>query len=295
MSNRPLTVDQRRALWARYAPPVGVARALAPRRRPTRVAYDRATIAVRISHPGGGHRSAAVYAHDLSTGGVSFLYPGFLHAGTAVSAALRRAAGGEAVAHGYVAWCRHVGGLWHAVGVGFVAPLEPADFVDPAGPDDVAPRQPDAPIEVKPHLPQPPPTGGLAGRVLYLDDHELDQGLFLHTVRRTKLKVTCVATAAAAMAAVAAQEFDLVAVDLNLGPKGPSGERAMADLRAVGYGGPFVIVTDEAGDRLDSRRDRRRRQRPDARDPQAVHARRAAGGAGRRDADRRAAGRRRGR
>ena len=249
MSNQPLTVEQRRALWARHKPAVGAAKGLPPRRRPPRVAYDTATVAVRITHPGGGHRSAAVYAHDLSTGGVSFLYPGFLHAGTAVSTALRRAGGGEAVAHGYVAWCRHVGGLWHGVGVGFASPLDPADFVDPAGPDWATM---DVRVEVKPHAAAHSPATGPAGRVLYLEDQEMDQGLFLHTVRRTRLKVTAVGTSTAAVAAVAAGEFELVCVDLDLGPKQPSGERAIAELRAAGYAGRFVVVTDEAGPRLDA-------------------------------------------
>ena len=248
MSNRlPLNTDQRRALWAPHHPAFGVAKGLPPRRRPARLAYDGATVAVRISHPGGGHRTAAVYAHDLSAGGVSFLYPGFLHAGTIVSTALHRRGGGQAVAHGSVAWCRHVGGLWHGVGVGFVVPLDPADFVDP---DPVAGEPTtDTWVEVKPHA--TPGAAGLAGRVLYLEDQELDQGLFLHTLRRTRLKVTAVGTAAAAVAAVAAGEFDVVAVDLNLGPTQPTGERAMAELRAAGFDGPFVVLTDEAGPRLD--------------------------------------------
>jgi hypothetical protein len=254
MSNRPLTVEQRRALWSRYQPAVGAARGLPPRRRPQRVAYDTAAVAVRITHPGGGSRSSAVYAHDLSTGGLSFLYPGFLHAGTAVSVALRKHAGGEAVAHGRVVWCRHVGGLWHGVGVGFVGPISTVDFVDPAGPAaTIAPIVTPgnvAPLEMKPEGDREP--GGLAGRVLYLEGQELDQGLFLHTVRRTRLKVTAVGNVASAVSAAAAGDFDLVCVELNLGPRQPTGERAMAEIRAAGYGGPFVIVTAETGDRLEA-------------------------------------------
>jgi CheY-like chemotaxis protein len=229
-----------------------------PRQRPARVAYDHATVAVRITHPGGGCRTAAVYARDLSTGGLSFLYPGYLHVGTAVSVALRRHGGGEHVAHGFVAWCRHVGGLWHGVGVGFAVPIAPAAFIDPAGP--ASPPEPptdagpaDAPItEVKPD----PATavngrGQLAGRVLYLEDQELDQALFLHTVRKTRLAVTTVDDAASALSAVAAGDFDLVCVDLNLGARQPAGERVMSELRAAGYAGPFVVVSEVVGTRLD--------------------------------------------
>ncbi len=258
MSNRPpLTQEQRRALWSRYQPTGATARASAgvgrPQRRPPRVAFDRATVAVRITHPGGGCRTAAVYAHDLSAGGLSFLYPGFLHANTAVSVALRRRDGGEAVAHGFVAWCRHVGGLWHGVGVGFASPLTPAAFVDPAGadaPPTAADVSAEPMTEVKPH-PVAAGRGGLAGRVLYLDTQELDQGLFLHTVRRTRLNVTTVGDAASAVTAVAAGEFDVVCLDLNLGARQPTGERVMAELRAAGYAGPFVIVSDGDPDRLD--------------------------------------------
>ena len=244
MANRsPLSVDQRHALWARHNPAAGAARGLPPRRRPPRLAYDNAAVAIRISHPGGGHRTAAVYAHDLSTGGVSFLYPGFLHAGTAVSVALRKRAGGEAVAHGGVAWCRHVGGLWHGVGVAFTTPLVPADFVDPAGPVSVdVSATGEVTIELKPDAGAP--RGTLAGRVLYLEDQELDQGLFLHTVRKTRLKVTAVGTAAAAVAAAAAGDFDVACVDADLGPGQPTAARAMAELRAGGFAGRFVVVGD---------------------------------------------------
>ena len=246
MSNRsPLTVEQRRALWARYNPAAGAAKGLPPRRRPPRLAYDQATVAVRINHPGGGHRTAAVYAHDLSTGGLSFLYPGFLHAGTTVGVALRKRGGGEAVAHGSVAWCRHIGAFWHGVGVGFDAALLPADFVDPAGPVavDVSPSG-EVTIELKPD--ENPARGTLAGRVLYLEDQELDQGLFLHTVRKTKLRVTAVGTASAAVAAAAADEFDVVCVDSDLGATQPGTDRVLAELRAAGYAGPFVIVGDDS-------------------------------------------------
>ncbi len=252
MSNRPLTQEQRRALWARYQPMGATARAAAgvgrPRRRPPRVAFDRATVAVRITHPGGGCRTAAVYAHDLSSGGLSFLYPGFLHANTAVSVALRRRDGGEAVAHGFVAWCRHVGGLWHGVGVGFATPVVPANFIDPGDAAVPAVAAAEPMVEVKP---DPVGRGELAGRVLYLEDHELDQGLFLHTVRRTRLAVTTADDAASAVSAVAAGRFDVVCLELNLGPRQPTGERAMSEMRAAGYAGPFVIVTDEGADRID--------------------------------------------
>ena len=262
MSNRPLTQDQRRALWARYHPAPATARAAAgigrPRQRPARQSYDRATVAVRITHPGGGCRTAAVYAHDLSTGGLSFLYPGFLHNGTAVSVALRRRAGGEAVAHGHVAWCRHVGGLWHGVGVGFVTPLNPAHFLDPAE-TDVAPDLAADPSSLMTEI-KPDPAAvaggrtGLTGRVLYLEHQELDQGLFLHTVRKTRLNVATADDAAAAVTAVAGGDFDVVCVDLDLGPRQPTGERVMAELRAAGYAGPFVVVSDADEDRLDRAR-----------------------------------------
>jgi CheY-like chemotaxis protein len=232
-----------------------------PRQRPTRVPFDRATIAVRITHPGGGCRTAAVYAHDLSTGGLSFLYPGFLHNGTAVSVALRRRTGGEAVAHGYVAWCRHVGGLWHGVGIGFVTPIDPANFIDPADPDGLDAEPTDVPARGTPMTeikPDPAVVAGgrtgLTGRVLYLDDQELDQALFLHTVRKTRLNVTTVDDAATAVTAVAGGHFDVVCVDLNLGHRQPLGERVIAELRATGYAGPFLVISDAGEDRLERAR-----------------------------------------
>ena len=176
-----------------------------------------------------------------------------------MSVALPKRAGGESVAHGFVAWCRHVGGLWHGVGVGFATPVAPADFLDPAEPRPASASASATSAVPEPQVkPEPPAArrrdGGLVGRVLYLEPSELDQGLFLHTVRRTRLGVTTTDDAAASMSAVAAGAFDVVCLDLHLGPRQPTGERVMSEMRAVGYAGPFVIVSGLEPARLDRAR-----------------------------------------
>ena len=141
-----LTEEQRRDYWAKVLAADGDAAAWARKRSP-RLSFDRARVVIRATHPGGGTTEGSVYAHDLSAGGLSFLHAGYLHVATALSIVLPRRLGGEDRVTGRVAWCQHVGGTWHALGVRFDESISPKAFVSPSGVGPHADQQPHPPRE----------------------------------------------------------------------------------------------------------------------------------------------------
>lgn len=214
--------DAQRSQWAK--------------KRPPRLPYERDDVCVRATQPGGGITTATVYSHDLSAGGLSFLHPAYLHVGTALSVTLPRRLAGEDSATGRVAWCRHVSGTWHAVGVKFNEPISPKLFVNPTDWDRLPTNN-----SVRPAM--------LAGQVLMVDDQEIDRMLFAHVLRETKLTITAVTDIEQASQAIGRLVFDVVCLDLNLGVGRPGGAAGIPRLRASGCKAPFVVISGDAAAR----------------------------------------------
>ena len=223
-----LSDDERRDVWAAldaadpHASPAGRAAAAA------RVPFDRSDVQIRIVQPGGGIMVRGVYAHELSSTGLSLLHPGYLHTGTAVQVTLPRRLGGEEHVHGRVSACRYASRVWHACQVAFDEPLSLKAVLRPGDWERL------------------PGTGGpavrpetLAGDVLLVDGQELDRMLFNHLVRKTKLKVTAVLDAGQAVRSVGDVRYDLVVLDADV-DGGPTA--AVAGLRQAGYAGPIVAT-----------------------------------------------------
>ena len=232
-----LSDEQRQTFWAQHeeADP----QAAWSKKRPPRLAFDRENVAVRATHPGGGSISGAVYAHDLSAAGMSFLNQGYLHVGTLVDVVLPRRLSGDEQVEGRVAWCRHVGGTWHAVGVKFHAPVALKQFVSPADWERLPTGNPARPES-------------LAGQVLMIDDQEIDRLLFAHLLRATRLTITGVADVDQAVQSLRGLVFDLVCLDLNLGVGRARGEDVVKSVRAAGHRGPIVVISGETAARLDA-------------------------------------------
>jgi CheY-like chemotaxis protein/HPt (histidine-containing phosphotransfer) domain-containing protein len=232
-----LSDEQRREFWAH----VEDADPQAPwiKKRPPRLAYNQDNVVVRATHPGGGSITGTVYAHDLSAGGMSFLYQGYLHVGTTLSVTLPRRLTGEETVDGKVARCQHVGGTWHAVGVKFNAPVSVKMFVSPTEWEHLPTGNP-----IRPE--------SLTGQVLMIDDQELDRLLFAHMLRATRLKVTGVADIDQAVMALRGLVFDVVCVDLTLGVGKARGEDVIEAVRSAGHRGPIAVISGEPSNRLDA-------------------------------------------
>ncbi|MEM1013672.1 MAG: response regulator [Planctomycetota bacterium] len=175
-------------------------------RRSARATFRRSGVRITVHHPGGSSTERSVLTRDLSAGGLSFIHGGYLHIDTRCDVELGRYVGGKDSVRGIVQRCDHIAGHWHTVGVKFDRRIFPKLYLDPEHADS-------AELDVR--NPQ-----SICGRVLLLDDSELDRRLMQHHLRRTRVELTGVATLADAVEAIAGQSadnpFKLAIVDLNL-------------------------------------------------------------------------------
>jgi CheY-like chemotaxis protein len=200
------------------------------RRSSARCSYRKLDVPIRVHHPGGSTSVKAVATRNLSANGIGFLYTSFLHNGTRVEAVLKRRLGGEDTIQGKVVFCAHVAGVFHQVGIRFNEKIFPKLYLDPGSYDEV---DSEAPTDV----------ASLAGRVLYIDDQEMDRALMKHHLRGTKIEFFSCPGEKEAVELVQSQQFDVIMCDLNL-ESGP-GEAAIKAVRNAGYGGPICLTTAE--------------------------------------------------
>jgi CheY-like chemotaxis protein len=200
------------------------------RRKTPRYSYRWPGLSMHITQPGGGVRDVKVQSRNLSAAGMSILFSGFLYNDTQVTVRLRKQHFGEEAVAGHVAWCRHITGPLHSVGIRFNARIFTKLFVDPGvlGTQEQSERVDPATME---------------GSVLMIDDQLMDRLLFEHQLGATKIKAATVGTVAEALAKLAAESFDIVVSDLNLAEM--KGEDAFKQIRAAGYKGAMVAVTAE--------------------------------------------------
>ena len=182
---------------------------------------------VLVHHPGGTSTPRHVLTRDLSAGGLSFLHNGYMHTGTRVDMNLQRFVGGEDTVSGRVIHCAHIAGTWHTVGVKFNAKVFPKLYLDPdqAGASTVDATQPQA----------------IQGRVLLLEDAELDRRLFAHHLRKTRVELTLCETLDDAEAQIkrragGPEAFELAVVEVRLSNVTPAVEPAAVVTRLVATG-----------------------------------------------------------
>lgn len=211
------------------------------KRTAPRVVFRKNDVAVRIYHPGGTSTASFVSTRNLSQGGVAFLYQGFLHRGTKIDIVLRRRLGGDDLVRGLVTQCDLVKSAYHLVGVKFEQPIFPKLYIDPSEWG-----------ELDEHTTIDPAT--LTGKVLHLDDQEMDRVLLAHFLKGTKIELTSVGTLPEALEAVKKTQFNCFLCDLML--DGTTGEHAITEMRKSGFAGPIAMVTAEtSAARLNAARD----------------------------------------
>lgn len=198
------------------------------RRAMARIPFRRTDVACRIYHPGGSMTTAAIATRNLSVGGTSFLYHGFLHKNTKIELVLARRLGGEDVIAGVVTHCQHIVRSYHLIGMRFAAKIFPKLYLDPA---DWNALSDGAPVDA----------ATLSGHVLHLDESEMDRLLLTHHLSGTKIDLTSVATPAEAVERIKAKLPDVVLCDAATG-----GVAAVVKLlRDAGFHGPVGLLTAE--------------------------------------------------
>lgn len=204
------------------------------RRNAERVPFRRQSIPLWVTHPGGSTMRATVATRNLSARGISILHWGFLHSGTHCRLVLPRRAGGTEKVEGVVAWCQHVTGAHHLVGVRFLHPIFPRQFVDPVHGEGAATDH-----KVDPQ--------SISGRLLTIDEQEMDRNLLRHHLRESNLAITEASTLDEATRLVPQTQFDIVLSELSVAC---GADKVVQDLRAAGYAGPIVAVTAESAPAL---------------------------------------------
>lgn len=201
------------------------------RRSDPRLKYRGRETFLNITHPGGGTIKRRVISINLSARGIAVLESGFLHTGTNCVVHLQRHSGGYDTHPARVRQCRHIGGSLHLIGIQFNERIFPKLYLDPSDWGKLAQA---TKVDAK----------ALRGRVLMLDDEEIDRTLFEHFLGTTKMECTAVATASEALDAIKQAHWDTVIVDLNLAV-GSTGEQVIEQLRSAGFKGPVIAATSE--------------------------------------------------
>lgn len=229
----PLTAAERAQLLSRIDREM-IPASIAERRTHPRLRYRGKDMVATIQHPGGGIVRSYVMPVDLSAGGVCLLRNGFLHKGTHASLDLSARDGELLTVTGDVAWCNQFYGRIHRVGIRFDCLVDPRLFVDA--------RVWENAVSTLPGI-----NDTLTGRVLCIEDQELDRELLRMYLEETALELLLVSSADEARKAVRSRLFDLLLCDLNLGEV--RGEEFIRECRRHGFAGSVIAVTIESDPR----------------------------------------------
>lgn len=195
-----------------------------------RVPFRKNDVAIRVYHPGGSVTTSLVTTRNLSAGGISFIYHGFLYKGTRVEIMLKRRLGGDDLISGVVTHSALISRVYHLIGVRFDDKIFPKLYLDPNEwgiLDDSAPIDP----------------ASLSGTVLHLDDQQIDRALLTHFLKGTRIKLVNASSLEEAIEITKKQPADCILCDLDFSREIP--EVVVGALHRVNFNGPITILTAE--------------------------------------------------
>ncbi|MCP4594777.1 MAG: response regulator [bacterium] len=173
----------------------------------------RKQLKVIVAQPGGDVRCIEVVSRNLSSGGLSFMHNGFLHAGTRCELQLVTADGAWIDVRAEVVRCRYVAGGAHEVSLRFDKPVDDSQFVSQE----------------------------LSASILLVDDAEDVLRLTGHFLSKAGAKVVTAKRGFQALKLVAEQDFDLILLDVEM--PGVSGPEVAKALRERGLTVPIIAYT----------------------------------------------------
>ncbi len=186
----------------------------ADRREDERYTYRHRRLMVRIQQPGdGAPHEHAVEPLNVSKGGMSFLYSGFVHANSRCWLQLITLHGTWRDVTGKVVECSYIGNKMHEVQVRFAQGIEPSEYCR----DAVRPR------------------------VLLVDDSPSIVRLAKVLLEKLNAQVDVAEDGEGAIAQAMANVYDVILMDINM-PR-MDGLAATKELRRRGYSGMIVAAT----------------------------------------------------
>ena len=205
-------------------------RGFANLRHHQRLSYQPAAgIVISLGHPGGSQALYLVRPRNISAGGIGFLHGNYLHEGSHCGLALRTIDKRTRTLAGRVAWCRHLRGRVHEVGVSFKQSIDIQQFVSDCL------RTEDDSDATSTLMPQ------LSGRVLHVEDAVEDQNLLRFQLGQLGVELDTAPNAVEAMQQVQQTRYDLILAGIWL--PGMSGTELAAMLRERGCKSPVIALT----------------------------------------------------
>ncbi|HEX8341485.1 MAG TPA: response regulator [Tepidisphaeraceae bacterium] len=198
------------------------------RRGVPRLPYRRNSIAAHIHHPGGSTSACYVATRNLSDGGVSFLYNGFLYKNTKVEVVLPRLGGDDTIA-GTVTHCALVHRMYHLVGVKFAEKVFAKVYLTPSEWGDTVDT---TPVD----------HASLRGTLLHLTSVDLDHMMLGHFLKGTAITAVRAKSVAEAAAILRQRPVQCVVCEM---PLPLPIESALGQLRQAGYGGPIAVLNPD--------------------------------------------------
>lgn len=193
--------------------------------------FRRASVALKMIHPGGTEVELRLACRNLSRGGACLLHNGFVHTGTACRVMLPRLAGGFEDLAGVICRCSHRRGTLHEIGVKFNQPVDLKRFVSSENVGEVFSLERVAPEKLK-------------GRLLLVEECAMNVRIVQHYLRETQMLVTQYNTAAEAMSVVSTP-YDVVMIASALPDM--KGLDLLAQMREAGVEAPVMLMTADEG------------------------------------------------
>ena len=184
----------------------------AAKRRSSRRSW-RKPLKVWITQPSGDHRKIEVVTRNLSSGGLSFLYNGYLHVGTSCELQLITDDNAWVDIQGIIVRCRFVAGRVHEASVRFARSVDDSLFESRT----------------------------LSASILLVDDAEDQSRLTAHYLSKTGAEVVTANRGVRALKLVAEHDFDLILLDVEM--PGISGPQVAQTLRERGVTIPIIAYT----------------------------------------------------
>jgi CheY-like chemotaxis protein len=204
-----------------------------------RWSYARSGINVSIEHPGGGTTRIASHSRCIWGGGIAVLVAAFSYPKSLCTVTLISKDGDLMSCNGVVSACRHVDGALHELEIKFSKRIDPQLFFETP---DGSSKNAGEPLNL----------AMLRGKVLYLDDSELDQRLMAHHLRGSKIDLKFARTPSEALDLLRQGTIDIFFCDFHLG-NGVAGTDVVRSARSAGFAGPIVTLTAESsGEKLSS-------------------------------------------
>ena len=197
-----------------------------PKREFARWPFRQQTVELTLWHPGGSRVVLNVACRNLAWGGAGLLHNGFVHTGSVCTLKLHKSDGTPTIVEGVVQRCAHRGGTMHELGIKFNGSVDVREYVSAASSTM--------------HVLERVATDTLEGRLLYVEDCDLDVQIVRHFLRETAIRIKHAGTAEAALAE-APLGWDLIMVDWRLGDA--KGTDVVMQMREMGVSVPVLIVT----------------------------------------------------